>query len=263
MARQTQSPKSGILWEGASLIDGSPIVAIATTESSNIKTRDMVQTWILRADMLATDAIHSGADVSICGDCPMRGEIVDGRNRKRKCYVKVFHAPRTVSAKYLMLPYKDARGVTRRRKEGYAYVDPRTMGRGRKVRIGSYGDPMAVPAHVWRALLAESIGHTGYTHQWDNPDRDDVSDYAFLMVSADNPEDYDRAQRKGLRAFRSKRSMDPVLLGEIVCPASAEAGHKSTCDRCGLCSGVPDDAADRRYPIPSIVIDLHGIGAKH
>jgi hypothetical protein len=35
------------LWRGASVIDGSPIVYIATLSSSNRKTGNMIQTWIL------------------------------------------------------------------------------------------------------------------------------------------------------------------------------------------------------------------------
>jgi len=35
----------------------------------------------------------------------------------------------------------------------------------RKVRIGTYGDPAAVPARVWTALIRHTAGHTGYTHQ--------------------------------------------------------------------------------------------------
>ncbi len=40
-----------IMWEGASVLDGSPIVCIATLETSNKKTGAMVQTLIIRTDM--------------------------------------------------------------------------------------------------------------------------------------------------------------------------------------------------------------------
>lgn len=36
-----------IIWEGKSRFDGKPIVCIATENSKNRKTGDMVQTWIL------------------------------------------------------------------------------------------------------------------------------------------------------------------------------------------------------------------------
>lgn len=37
---------------------------------------------------------------------------------------------------------------------------------GLPVRLGTYGDPAAVPTVVWQTVLAQSAMHTGYTHQW-------------------------------------------------------------------------------------------------
>jgi hypothetical protein len=37
---------------------------------------------------------------------------------------------------------------------------------GRLVRLGSYGDPAAVPVWVWQAVMKQADGGTGYTHQW-------------------------------------------------------------------------------------------------
>lgn len=88
-----------ILWEGESAIDGAPIQVIATglkSASTNTKTGALIQTWILRRDVSPVEAIHSGADRSICGDCPHRGRVENGRNRGRSCYVTVFQAPRNV-----------------------------------------------------------------------------------------------------------------------------------------------------------------------
>ena len=71
-------PLGLILFDGPSMIDGEPIVVIATgfkRSSANPKTGDMLQTWILRRDVAPFAAIHNGADASICGDCPLRGII--------------------------------------------------------------------------------------------------------------------------------------------------------------------------------------------
>lgn len=54
-----------VLYEGPSAIDGQPIVVVATLKTSNPKTGDMVQTWILRADLSPTVAINEGADRSV------------------------------------------------------------------------------------------------------------------------------------------------------------------------------------------------------
>ena len=70
--------QSAILWAGRSAIDGSPIALVATglgRSSRNEKTGGIVQTWIIRTDMSPTDAVATGADAAICGDCPHRGQI--------------------------------------------------------------------------------------------------------------------------------------------------------------------------------------------
>ena len=48
--------KGYVLHEGPSPFDGQPIVSIATLHSSNRKTGDMVQTWILPRDLHPLDA---------------------------------------------------------------------------------------------------------------------------------------------------------------------------------------------------------------
>ena len=81
---------SFIFYRGASQIDGAPIVGIATVNSGNRKTGVMVQTWIIRDDVHPVVASRTGADASICGNCPHRGQYDDDGNRvvgTRTCYV--------------------------------------------------------------------------------------------------------------------------------------------------------------------------------
>ena len=81
--------KHAIIYKGPSLLDGQPIVVIATYSNRNTKTGRVVQTYIIRADMDPRDASKTGADYSICGDCVMRGEPTTDPTRKiakkRKC----------------------------------------------------------------------------------------------------------------------------------------------------------------------------------
>ena len=42
--------KSGIIYKGPSLLDGKPIVVIATLSNRNSKTGNVVQTYILKSD---------------------------------------------------------------------------------------------------------------------------------------------------------------------------------------------------------------------
>ena len=82
-----------ILYEGPSLIDGQPIVAIATYSDKNTKTGLMVQTYILCQNIDPRDANKTGQDFSICGTCPLKGiPTLDPKRKlaeKRTCYVRI------------------------------------------------------------------------------------------------------------------------------------------------------------------------------
>ena len=68
----TRKPIGFVVYEGPSELDGSPIVVIVNrifTASDNAKTGDIVQTFIIRSDVSPLDALKSGEDVSVCGDC--------------------------------------------------------------------------------------------------------------------------------------------------------------------------------------------------
>ena len=100
-------PLGIVLYQGPSQLDGESIVVIATgfqRPSANAKTGDMLQTWILRSDVNPLAAIHTGRDVSVCGDCPLRGFLEgNGRrtvNRRRACYVAIHQAPLAVYDAY-------------------------------------------------------------------------------------------------------------------------------------------------------------------
>lgn len=227
-----------MLWRGASLLDGAPIVAIvsglAGRGSSNAKTGAMVQTYVLRADVSPVDAIRTGADASICGDCPARG---DGTGRGRTCYVNVGQGPLAVW-----------RAWQRGNVPEHA-ADSAELGAGRMVRLGTYGDPAAVPAAVWASLLSRAVGWTGYTHQWRR--RPDLQ--RWCMASADSEAEANEARAAGWRVFRVAFPGDRRrLAGEVRCPASAEAGKLLTCSQCLACGGT---AGGRRG---SVVIQAHG-----
>ena len=217
-----------VFYRGPSMLDGQPIIAIATGTakgSRNTKTGGEVQTWILRDDVSPVDAAHTGADASICGTCPHRGVIVDGRNVARSCYVTLFHAPLNV--------WKSAhRGI-------YPNVTPQegaAILQGLTLRLGSYGDPAAVPLEVWQGLLELTDGHTGYTHAW----RTNPALAAYCMASCDTPTDYVEAKALGWRTFRvmTQAEANAKFEREIACPASKEAGAKTSCALCKACGGT-------------------------
>lgn len=235
------------------MIDGAPIVGIAVLRSENSKTGDMVQTYILRADQSPLEALASGADASICGTCmhrPRRERRRDKRGRFmpsatiRTCYVDVAKSVSSVFRAYVNGSYDVLEPV-----DGAARLA------GRMVRLGAYGDPVAIPAHVWIALLADAAGHTGYTHQWRAPIAADLA--PIVMASADGPADREQARAAGWRTFTVRTVDQPLAAREIVCPASPEGGDRLQCIDCGACDG-----ADRPGKV-SIAIVVHGAMARH
>jgi hypothetical protein len=214
---------SFIAWSGSSVLDGSPIMLIVTGvdgSSDNSKTGGEVQTYILRSDVSPTDAIKSGADVSICGDCKHRGTIVDGVLTGRDCYVRVFHAPLSIYKAF--------------HRGSYALAPVASLA-GKVVRLGSYGDPAAVPFEVWAQLLQGVRATTGYTHQWHHARFAPFA--AWCMASVDTPQEYLAAKRSGWRTFRVRKAGEPSMPRELPCPASHEAGRRTTCDKCIACGG--------------------------
>ncbi len=210
-----------IIYNGPSLLDGKPIVVIATYSNRNTKTGKVVQTYILRSDINPLEASKTGEDFSICGSCPMRGEVTTDPKRKiakgRKCYVNLGQGVLIVFKSY-------KRGV-------YQEGDPRTMGRGRFVRVGTYGDPAAVPSEVWDELLAECETWTAYTHQ--KPWRPDIA-----MQSADSYDEAKAHWAEGRRTFRVIVDLGDIDKSkETLCPASKEAGRRVQCTACKLCKG--------------------------
>jgi hypothetical protein len=122
---------------------------------------------------------------------------------------------------------------------------------GKPVRLGSYGDPAAVPFYIWQGLVSKASGVTGYTHQWRN-----FPEFAALcMASVDTFDEYMTAKAQGWRTFRVRRPDDLADNLEVICPASKEAGFKTVCASCKACGGHSSKAK------AGIVIMAHGAKA--
>ena len=211
-----------IIYEGPSLYDNAPIVVIATTNTSNRKTGGMVQTWIIRQDVAPNYASRVGLDSSVCGNCVHKGQAnpdkESGVADKRSCYVLLQQAPLAV-----FKAYKRGR---------YKHASPADIGKGQKVRVGSYGDGACVPQYIWDSLLSESLSYTAYTHAESNPMP------SVYMTSADSLLQAKLAWHRGERTFRVVKSVAEIDSSyEVICPASNEAGNRTTCDKCNLCKG--------------------------
>ena len=218
--------KSGIIYQGPSKYDSAPIVVIATFSDRNTKTGGVVQTYILRADINPLEASKTGEDASICGTCPHRGTPTTDPDRKqakgRTCYVNLGQGVLITYRAFQRGVYPLAASREARAK----------LGRGRVVRVGTYGDPAAVPPHVWDELLSEAASHTAYTHAsgW----RPEIA-----MQSADSLEQAQTHWQAGRRTFRILADIaELVATAEVLCPASKEAGRRTTCAACKLCGGT-------------------------
>jgi len=209
------------VWEGPSELDGAPIMLLLTglaKSSKNAKTGDLLQTWILRSDVAPHVAVKTGEDASVCGQCPLRPYLFKrGAVSDRACYVKTFQAPLSTWKANRDAPVFPVEGT-------------RALVAGRRVRRGSYGDPGAVPSHVWD-IFTDNAG-TGYTHQWR-----DAYLSTFAMASVHDAAERAEARARGYRTFRVSASADDILPGEILCPASKEAGELTQCADCNLCDG--------------------------
>jgi len=242
------SARNFIFYRGPSMLDGAPILAVATIQrSSNVKTGAMVQTWIMRDDINPIDAARQGLDFSICGDCQHRGQHNDAGERipsTRSCYVRLDTAPLNVWNTARRGRYDDLSADLPIAAERVA---------GKLLRLGSYGDPAAVPYAVWETLLANVAGRTGYTHQW----RSFPEFSAWVMASCDSSADRVAARVLNFRTFRVAPAANYTReAGEILCPASAEAGKRTTCAACKACGGHSARAK------ADVMIPAHGGGRK-
>lgn len=256
-----------ILFEGPSLIDGRPIVVLATVDG-NPKTGEMLCTWIMRADIAPELAAFYGSDVSICGDCPFRTQWVQDETgtgwnpETRRCYVRLepkeLHgraaadealAPSELYARYRageFGTFDEPVGPTTPFWDVSRSGNWQWINREIPVRIGSYGDPAVVSVDLWADLVERATGFTGYTHLWRNCDK---RLQKFCMASVETPAQFAEARADGWTPFFVAPDQEISWLLEnyddlLLCPATnteltarlASRGRGPiTCDGCLMC----------------------------
>jgi hypothetical protein len=161
---------------------------------------------------------------------------------KRTCYVNLGHGPTAVFSGLM-------RGI-------YPSLNPALLSklRGRMLRLGTYGDPAAIPQSAWEPLLNAGIsGYTGYTHQWQNK----LGNVWIgrLMASVDNATERLKAWKCGWKTFTVLNTSETHTDAKsATCPSSKEyeqkIGKKIQCADCKLCNGSKANVA----------IQGHGIG---
>lgn len=209
-------------------------VTIATgfqTPSDNRKTGDMIQIWILVKAEDPVEAIKTGLDRLICGNCRHRG---DGTGAGRSCYVNAGQAPLQIWKSWHAGNYPPLRSL-----EGFT---------GRRVRFGAYGDPVHLPLPLALAIAGVSSGHTGYTHQWRKPSLQGWR--SLLMASVDSIAELVIARSMGWSTFRVGSE---ATAGESLCASDRDG---TPCAVCLLCAGA-------RGGLESVHIPPHGKGSVH
>ena len=133
-----------------SAYDGQNIFVTFTKKSVNAKTGDMPQVNILVDREKPTDAIQTGADYSICGDCPLRPiNHKDTPIADKPCYINCGFAPNAI--------YKTKDKLEKTDDKVYPII-----------RHGSYGDPFAAGKKVNAKITAKAKKVLAYTHAWAN-----------------------------------------------------------------------------------------------
>jgi hypothetical protein len=229
---------------GYILHETSDVVVIATginNKSTNTKTGNMIQIYILCSNVDPVTASRTGQDAAICFDCPMRGTSDGETVTGRACYVTLFHGPLAVYRAYQNGNYPKL-----------SITDAASVFTGRTVRYGAYGDTCLIPKVWYRAISAVASGWTGYTHQWQQSKFAWLSQ--FVMASVESSALQAKATLAGWRTFRVAAT-DAALPGEVNCPASIEAGKRTTCEHCQLCMGTSKQAKN-------VYIQAHGNGSK-
>ena len=209
------------LWRGNSPATGQPIVAVMTFDSTNDKTGNIPQVWILLQEMAPHTAARTGWDESVCGNCSHR--LVNGGT----CYVRLHQAPLGVWRAWTRGNYPRMESVTP------AWMRQRIA--GRPIRWGAYGDPAMVPADTFQAVQRLTTGgHRAYTHQWRQPWAQWLKGLA--MASCDSLTDYLAASGDGWKTFRVVPQDRPAETGKK-CPATIR-GSLAQCRSCTQCDGA-------------------------
>ena len=219
-------PNGFIIHEGSK--NGEKYAVIATLKTSNRKTGNMIQLWIILSDHSPVDGVKSGLDaLTICTGC----KFASGNG----CYVNVGQAPLQIWKSY--------------KANKYPKLDPflyDNVFNGRKVRFGAYGNPSLIPLSIIKMITEVCDGWTGYFHDWQQMSKQKAQAYGqYFMASTETNDSVRRAKEKNLRFFH----VSPEQPKDTIECLSDSRGL--SCDLCQLCKG-------NRIGAKSIWINPHG-----
>ena len=194
----------------------------------------MAQVYILCENINPVEAVQTGKDVTICGNCPHRKQ----QDGTRSCYVNVGQGPNSVWKAY-------KRGVYRE----LSYLMMSQILKGKRIRWGAYGDPSVIDPGIVITLNKYAQGHTGYTHQWRNEFAQVFK--GVFQASCDGFQDYLEATAHGWKTFTVVHKKATIHYAKQ-CPATVE-NSVAQCATCKLCDGARVD----------VFVHAHGSGSKY
>ena len=228
---------SKVVW-----IENNNVFVVSKSKTSNAKivlskSTKIIQTYTFSLDQykLATTSKGFGMkkffalDQSNCLDCPFSMGNGNGGcyTHKFNQYVGFLSMLRSID-KNLLTPLDETK-----------YRQVLDMSKDTYVRFGTYGEPSLLPSYMVESMSLLSSSWTGYTHQWQKPFAKEYGKY--FMASTHNEEESKQATDVGYRSFIATENHVYSFLSAkdaVGCPASKEMGYKSSCDKCGLCSGT-------------------------
>lgn len=215
-------------------LDGQNIFVVRKGFTTNTKISDgkpLVQTYTFSVKQWQLASTRKGfemkeffaLDESNCLDCPYSGNAGNGG-----CYTHKFMQYTGFLSMLRSIKASEVTPLTSHKED---LIEK--MCTGSYVRFGTYGEPSLVSLHLIKRMAEASSAWTGYTHQHTKPW---ASDYAkYFMASVHDEAEAIAAGELAYRSFIATNTGDEKA---VSCPASKEAGFKSNCARCGLCSGT-------------------------
>jgi hypothetical protein len=227
-------PSSGVvLWRGPSQFDQTPIVVILTYRSKNKKTGNILQVYILPDKDSPLYNLASNGGQSVCHECPLRPKPWGCG----ACYVQVNRDPQHVWKAFQAGRYDD----------GFEALNARLPKLPDTVRVGAYGDPLAVPDVVWLRLKIRFRVMLGYTHAWYTTH----TTLRYWRATCHSQPDITIARRMGWKVFVVTSSAAALRhRPHHLIPCSTVTNPGTTCVECGRCNTFSTCHNPERIAIP-------------
>lgn len=205
------------------------VLQIKKGQNSKLGSTKMIQTYHFSIEQILQNDFKN--DLHNCGDCKFSYNQNNGISGG--CYT------------HKGLQYMGLKSMLKRLNKlsdsGFKYLSQQTSEYNNFLnnlqdvnfcRFGTYGEPTLLSLPVIYDITQRVKNWTGYTHQWHKVNKD----YSlFFMASVHSSIESNIAKSFGYRSFIVSND---TTQNAVNCPASKEAGKKTICSKCVLCSGT-------------------------